>query len=352
MAGLQQVACGAVLMAALMASAPACAQEAVAAFYRGKQISIYAASSAGGGYDTYARLLGRHIGRYIPGNPTVVVSNMPGAAGKTAMAYVSNVAPRDGTAITGTYAQAITDPLVTDRARSPYDPEKMLYVGSMEGEAYLCFVRADAPVKNMHELLEKELIVGGSAPGASMVASPALLNNVLGTKFRLVMGYKGSREVTLAALRGEVQGWCGMGWSASQAVIRQELERGDIRILFQENGEETEITRKFKIPRATDMAKTKEDLQVMNLFYSQQRFGRPYVTSPGVPADRLAALRKAFAEVLRDQQLLAEAERLNISITPLSGEDLQKIVGDIYRTPPELVERAKKTLDITGVVKN
>ncbi len=350
MAAEKYLAC-AIICAAAAIGSPARAQDAVAEFYRGKQISIYAASSAGGGYDTYARLLGRHIGRYIPGNPTPVVQNMPGAAGKTATAFIANVAPRDGTAMTGTYAQAITDPLVTDRAKSPYDPEKMLYLGSMEGEPYLCFVRSDAPVKTMQDLLEKELIVGGSAPGASMVASPALLNNVIGTKFRLVMGYKGSREVTLAAIRGEIQGWCGMGWSASQAVIRQELERGELRILFQENGEENELTRRLKIPRATELARSKEDLQVMNLFYSQQRFGRPYITTPGVPADRLAALRDAFANVLSDKQLLSEAERLNIRVTLMRGEELQNIVSNIYKTPPELVERAKKALDISGVVK-
>lgn len=339
------------ISASLLLPATALAQDAVADFYRGKQINIYAGSSAGGGYDTYARLLGRHIGRYIPGNPNVVVSNMPGAAGKTVTAFIANVAPRDGTAITGTYPQAITDPLFTDRKKSPFDPEKLLYVGSMEGESYLCFVRGDAPVKSMQELLTKELIVGGSAPGASMVQSPALLNNLLGTKFQLVMGYKGSREVTLAALRGEIQGWCGMGWSASQAVIRQELERGELKILFQENGDESELTRKLNIPRATELAKTEDDRRVMNLIYSQQRFGRPYITTPGVPADRLAALRKAFAETLVDAQLNEDAKRLNIRVSLMSGEDLQKTIAELYATPQALVEKAKAALDITNVVK-
>jgi tripartite-type tricarboxylate transporter receptor subunit TctC len=325
--------------------------QTAADFYKGKQINIYAGSSAGGGYDTYARLLGRHIGRHIPGNPTVVVSNMPGAAGKTVTAFIANVAPRDGTAITGTYPQAITDPLFTDRKKSPFDPEKLLYVGSMEGESYLCFVRADAPVKTMHDLLQKELIVGGSAPGASMVQSPALLNNLIGTKFQLVMGYKGSREVTLAALRGEIMGWCGMGWSASQAVVRGELERGELRILFQENGEETELTRRLNIPRATELARNDEDRRVMNLIYSQQRFGRPYITTPGVPADRLAALRKAFDETLADPQLIEDAKKLNIRVSLMRGEELQKVVTELYQTPEALVEKAKRALDITNVVK-
>ncbi len=339
------------VIAMLSATHAACAQDAVADFYRGKQINIYAGSSAGGGYDTYARLLGRHIGRYIPGSPTVVVSNMPGAAGKTVTSFIANVAPRDGTAMTGTYPQAITDPLFTDRKKSPFDPEKLLYVGSMEGESYLCFVRADAPVKSMQELLTKALIVGGSAPGASMVQSPALLNNLIGTKFQLVMGYKGSREVTLAALRGEIQGWCGMGWSASQAVIRGELERGELKILFQENGDESELTRKLNIPRATELARSDDDKRVMNLIYSQQRFGRPYITTPGVPPARLAALRKAFDEALADPQLNEDAKKLNIRVSLMRGEDLQKVVTELYQTPEALVEKAKQALDITNVVR-
>ena len=349
MSVLPRIALAALAVAA--SGAAAVAQDAVADFYRGKQITIYAGSSAGGGYDTYARLLGRHLGRYVPGNPTVVVANMPGAAGKTVTSFIANVAPRDGTAITGTYPQAITDPLFTDRSKSPYDPVKLTYVGSMEGEAYMCFVRGDSHIKTMRDLLEKELIAGATAPGSSTAASPALLNNLLGTKFKLVMGYKGSREITLAALRGEVQGWCGMGWSASQASIRGELERGELKILFQENGDESELTRKFKIPRATELARSEDDLKIMNLIYSQQQFGRPYITTPGIPAERLAALRKAFAETLSDPQLLEDAVKLNIRVSLMRGEDLQKVVANLYDTPQALVDKAKAALDITNVVK-
>ena len=336
---------------ALGAPGAARAQDSVADFYRGRQVSIYAGSSAGGGYDTYARLLGRHIGRYIPGGPNVVVANMPGAAGKTVTAFIANVAPRDGTAMTGTYPQAITDPLFTDRSKSPYDPVKLTYIGSMEGEAYMCFVRGDSAIKSMRDILEKELIVGATAPGSSTAASPALLNNLIGTKFKLVMGYKGSREISLAALKGEVQGWCGMGWSASQASIRKELETGEFRILFQENGDETELTRKLNIPRATELARNDDDRRVMNLIYSQQRFGRPYITTPGVPTDRLAALRKAFVEVLSDAQLLEDAKKLNIRISLMRGEELQKVVADLYATPEALVEKAKVALDVAGVAR-
>ena len=186
-------------------------------------------SSAGGGYDTYARLLARHFGSAIPGNPTVVVQNMSGAGSNRAAGYIYSVAPKDGTAIGAIFPGAVLQPLLSD-VPVPHDPNKLVYLGSANSDVYVCYVRSDAAVKTFKDVLDKELIVGASNPGATTYDLPLLLNNVLGTKFRIVTGYPGSREITLALERGEVQGACGIGWTGIEAhasgMVRQGHDPG------------------------------------------------------------------------------------------------------------------------------
>ena len=332
------------LVCAMLATSGASAQTE---FFAGKTIAILAGSSAGGGYDTYARLLARHYGRHIPGNPAIVVQNMPGAGGKVVTSFIANVAAKDGTAIAATYPQALTEPLFDDRSKYKYEPEKLSYVGSMNGEPYYCFVTRNSPVQKMEDLRDKEFLIGGTAPGASTMTSPALLSNLLGLKFKVIAGYKGSREITLAALQGEVHGWCGMGWSASQATVRQQLESGEVRILFQENGEFNDRVRAMKIPRATDLAKNPDDRRILDIVYSQQLYGRPYVAPPGIDPQRLAILRKAFMAAIADPALVADAKKLSLDLRPISGEDLSKTIADLYATPQALVAKAKAALDIS-----
>lgn len=335
-----------VVMTALLVC-PAMAQNKPDGFFAGRQINILAGSSAGGGYDTYARLLSRHFGRHIPGHPTIVVQNMPGAGGKVVTAYIANVAPKDGTAIAATYPQALTEPLFGERKKFKYDPETLSYVGSMNGEPYYCFVTRNSPVQKIEDLRSKEFLIGGSAPGASTMTSPALLSNLLGLKFRVIAGYKGSREITLAAMQGEVHGWCGMGWSASQATVRQQMQSGDIRILFQENGEFNDRVRDMKLARATDMTSNAEDRRILDIVYSQQLYGRPYIAPSGMDPARLEILRRAFDATILDPQMIADAKKLNLDLRPISGADLTKTIVDLYATPQALVEKAKAALDIT-----
>lgn len=316
-------------------------------FFAGKTIAILAGSSAGGGYDTYARLLARHYGRHIPGNPSVVVQNMPGAGGKVVTSFIANVVAKDGTAIAATYPQALTEPLFGERGKYKYEPEKLAYVGSMNGEPYYCFVTRNSPIQKMEDLRDKEFLIGGTAPGASTMTSPALLSNLLGLKFKVIAGYKGSRETTLAAMQGEVHGWCGMGWSASQATVRQQLESGEVRILFQENGEFNERVRAMNIPRATDLATNPDDRRILDIVYSQQLYGRPYIAPPGIDPQRLAILRTAFMAAIADPALIAEAKKLALDLRPISGGDLGKTIADLYATPPALVAKAKAALDIS-----
>ena len=316
----------------------------MADFYKGRQISLVIGSSAGGGYDTYARLLARHLGRHIPGEPLVVPTNMPGAASNIAAAFIYNVAPKDGTAIGAVQTAAVLDPLFADKARLKHDSSKFIYLGSATVDYYICIVRTDAPVREFKDALTREVVMGASAPGTSTRDFPALLNNAAGTKFRIVSGYPGTREITLAIEKGEVQGLCGFSWSSLSAQHPDWLKRDFVRVLVQENAKGHPEVNRMGVPHATDFARTPQDRQVMDLIYSSEIFGRPYVLPPGVPAERVAALRKAFMAALRDPELKTEGEKLGLDLDPISGEELQDIAAKMYATPADVVERARQAV--------
>jgi tripartite-type tricarboxylate transporter receptor subunit TctC len=329
-------------LSSLLVAAPAGAQD----FYRGKAVMMIIPSSAGGGYDMYARLLARHMGQHIAGKPDIVPQNMPGAGGKTAVSYVASIAPKDGTVIAASYPQALTEQAFGRRELVKYDTPSLTYIGSMNGEPYYCYVRGDAGVSNLRELQSKELIVGATGQGSSTATSPLLLNNLIGTRFKIVNGYKGSSEVILAALKNEVQGWCGMGWSSIQGAPAAEIEKGEIRILFQENGgSDPRVKSAGRIELATDFAQSEDDRRIMNLIYSQQAFGRPFLAPPGIPEARTRELRAAFDAAMKDPGLIADAKRLKAELTPISGADLQKMIVDLYATPPALLDRARFALE-------
>jgi tripartite-type tricarboxylate transporter receptor subunit TctC len=205
-------------------------------------------------------------------------------------------------------------------------------------------VRGDAPVKSFKDALHQELIVGASQPGSSTRDFPALLNNAVGTKFRIVSGYPGTREITLAIEKGEVQALCGFSWSSLSAQHPDWLKNGFIRVLVQENDNGHPDLNKMGVPLSVDFAKSPADRQIMDLIYSSEIFGRPYILPPGMPEERVAALRKAFMDTLRDPELRAEGEKIGLDLDPISGEELQKIAQKIYATPPDVVERAKQAV--------
>jgi hypothetical protein len=199
-------------------------------------------------------------------------------------------------------------------------------------------------VQTYKDMLTKELIVGASNPGATTYDLPLLLNSVLGTKFRIVTGYPGSREITLALERGEVQGACGIGWTGIEAMHPDWFAKDTIRILVQLSTKGHDDLNKRGVPRAEELARNDDDRKVIQLVFSQGIFGRPFVLPPGVPADRVTALRKAFVRVLNDKTLRAEADKMQLDVDPMSGDELQKLVADLYDTPPRLVERARQAL--------
>ena len=331
----------------LGAATGAFAQDPVADFYKGKSIRFVIGAISGGGNDTYARLVGRYLGKHIPGNPTILPINMPGASGHISAAHIYTVAAKDGTAIGATTPGVMTDPLWagdTGKDKFNYDPTKLIDLGSAQAATYNCYVRSDAPVKKFEDAFSTELIIGGAQEGGSTRDAPVLLNSILGTRFRVISGYPGTREILVAIERNEVQGVCGMGWDAMYSQRPDWLEKGFIRVLVQENLSGSPMFDKMGVPKSIDFAKTSEDRQVIELAYSQQAFGRPYVLPPGTPPERVAALRKAFMAATQDEELLAEAKKMRVEVRPLAGEEMQALVTRIYATPRFIVDRTREAL--------
>src|SRR5581483_2410719 len=252
----------------------ACAQESVAAFYKGRQITIIVGSSAGGGFDIYARLLARHMSKHIPGNPGVVVSNMPGAGSNTAAAHLFSAAPKDGTVIGALQNSAVMDALfgtlLGDSRRLRHDPTKFIHLGSATTDHYVCIVRADARVKSFKDKLSREFLIGASQPGTSTRDYPAMLNNTTGSKIRQVSGYPGTREITLAIEKNEVYGLCGFSWSSLNAQKPDWVKSGFVRVIVQEHDKGNPEINRMGVPLAVDFATSPENRKIMELIYSSE----------------------------------------------------------------------------------
>ena len=332
------------LLAALALVSPALAKRSVAQFYKGKQLTLVIGSSPGGGYDLYGRLVARNIGRFIPGHPNIVATNMSGAGSAVAAQYIYNTAARDGTVMAELFPGGVMAPLLGTKGPVHYDSTKFNYIGSANADAYVCVVRADASVKSIPEAMKRQIILGASAAGGSTHDFPMLLNTELGTKFKIVAGYPGSSEISLAIEKGEVQGACGMGWSSITSAHPQWLRKKFVNVLAEENMQSNPELKKLGVPLAISYAKTSKQRQIMRLFYSQPSFGRPFVMAPGVPADRVAALRAAFKAALTDPKTIAEAKKERLDLIPMWGAELQKTVAKLYATPPNIVAEAKKAV--------
>ena len=330
-------------VAACWGPAAVSAQDA-ATFYKGRTITVVIGSTAGGGYDTYGRLLSRHIGRHIPGTPTVVASNMPGAGSNTAASHVVT-SGKDGTLIGAIFAGVIVEPLLGDRGKQRFDPSKLVFIGNANREVFKCVVRAGLDVKTFAEYRAREIVTGASAAGGATVDFPLMLNNVLGTRIRIVRGYPGTREITLAVEKGEVDGACGLSWSTTSVQYPRTLADGQpLRIIVQEDMVGHPTLNAAGIPVAGNLATSDADRQALALFYAQNNFGRPFVVSPDAPADRVAVLRTAFDAAMKDPDLLADARRLNVDIVASTGAQMQGEVAAMFATSPEIVARVRKAL--------
>jgi tripartite-type tricarboxylate transporter receptor subunit TctC len=323
------------------ATGPATAQEGVASFYRGKTLQLVIGSSAGGGYDLYGRLVARYIGKYIPGNPTVIASNMAGAASIVATQHIAVAAPKDGMIIGAIYPGAIMEPLLGDKGKIKYDSRKLGFIGSANNELYVCIVRGDAGVKTFDDFLKGGILIGASAAGGSTRDFPALLMSTLGANFKIVSGYPGSTEILLAIEKGEVQGTCGIGWSTISVQRAQWVRDGLIKVVAQEGMKSDPELDRMKVPMALSFAKTPEQRQMMELCYGPLTFGRPFIVAPDTPPDRLEALRKAFMDAMSDPDLRAEAQRMKLEVDPLPGADVAITVARMFETPADIVQATR-----------
>jgi tripartite-type tricarboxylate transporter receptor subunit TctC len=302
------------LTASLIAATSAKAETPVADFYRNKNIDVYVGLSAGGVYDLNARLLSRFMGRHIPGNPTLVPRNMTGAAGLRLANWRYEVAPKDGTAF-GTFARGIAFNPLLGQAGGPIEATKFNWLGSTNDEVSVCAARRESGITKFEQLYERELIVGSTGGSGDDEQMPRIINGVLGAKLRTVSGFPGGVEIKLAMQRGEVSGRCGWSWSSVKATEGEWLKDKSISILVQLSFHKHPDLP--DTPLIMDFVKTDEGRQIFKVALARQVMAWPFAAPPGVPTERVIALRKAFDETLRDPEFLAEAERLNLEITPV-----------------------------------
>jgi tripartite-type tricarboxylate transporter receptor subunit TctC len=331
-AGLLAAVTGAVL-----AAMPAVAAD----YYAGKTVELVVGGDAGGGYDIYARTLARHLNRHIPGSPTIVVKNMPGAGSSRAGVYISTVAPKDGTSIGALMPGAIIGPLLDDKPNLQFDPTRVLYIGTADSGVRVCTTYETSRIKTFEDAQQQKTVLGASSAGGATRDYGYLHNHTAGTKFEIVTGYKGTVDIALAMERGEVDGMCGWDWSSVKSQKSEWIRDKKVNVLVQVSLEPLEELTERGVPHIWKFVPKEDDRKVAELVVSQQVFQRSYIAPPQTPAEALAILRAAFDATMKDAAFLADAEKLKISIAPLSGGKVQDVIARLYATPKEFVERAK-----------
>jgi tripartite-type tricarboxylate transporter receptor subunit TctC len=309
--------------------------QSVADFYRGRQVQMLIGYSAGGGYDLYARVLARHLGKHIPGNPTLVAQNMPGAGSLKLTNFLYTQAPKDGSIIGIVSRGMATDPLLGD---SKFDPTKFAWLGSVTSEVSVCATWHTSPVKTWADITAKDFTMGGSAAGSETDTFALLLRNVFGGKMRLVTGYPGGNEINLAMERGEVDGRCGWSWSSIKSQKTTWLKEKKVNLLVQLGAaKHADLP---NVPFMLDLAKNDEQRQILRLVFASLVLGRPFMAPPGIPDDRKAALRAAFDATMKDKEFLDEAAKIDLEISPVGAKSIDDMLANLYRTPKSIVQKA------------
>lgn len=308
----------------------------VTKFYKGTSITMYVGSGVGGGFDNYARVFARHYRDHIPGHPSIIVKNMPGGAGLVAENYLYNSAPRDGSAFLASFNTVIPYPLYGD-PNAKFDPRRLSWIGSIGKQTGTCLTWHTSPVKTIEQARKQQVRVGATGFGANPTIYPKLLNAMIGTKFKIVAGYTtpGMRQ---AVVNGEVQGVCGLAWETLMASTPSWILDKKVNFLVQLGLSKS--THLPKVPMAIDLIKNPADRRVFELLASPQEYGRPIVAPPGVPADRLAALRTAFATTMKDKSYLADAHKARQIVDPISGKQIESLIDRSYAAPKDIVARA------------
>jgi tripartite-type tricarboxylate transporter receptor subunit TctC len=319
-------------------TAPAFA-DPVADFYKGKQIKMIIRSGVGGGYDLYARVLGQHIGKHIPGNPQVIPINMPGGGGIKAANFVANIAPKDGTILTIVGQGLPVDQALGVSDGLEADLRHFNWIGNMSSHNQVTVVWHTSKTQSWDDALKRETMLGTTGAGSISQQVPAVYNNILGAKFRLVVGYPDGTDVNLAMERGEVEARATNPWVSYKATTPHLVEKKMIKPIVQIGmTKEPDLP---DVPLMRDLAKTPEQKQIVDFISASVAVGRPIATTPGVPVERVAALRKAFDATLQDPEFLADTEKQRMEIRAMTGEELAKLVNDIIGASPETLEKVK-----------
>jgi tripartite-type tricarboxylate transporter receptor subunit TctC len=311
-------------------------------FFKDKSLNLYIGYSVGGAYDLYARLLARHLPKHLPHSPAIVPRNMEGAGSLRLANWLYGAAPRDGTAM-GTIGRGAPFDKLLARPGIDFEATEFSWIGSANDEVSICVAWHTSGVSHFTDLMQKELIVGAAGAGSDDDQFPRVINGVLGTKMRVVSGYPGGNDVVLAMERGEVNGRCGWSWSSVKSTHPTWLAAGKINILTQLGlSRHPDLP---DIPLVTDFAKTDEQRRILRLILVRQALGRPFLGPPGIPPERLAVLRQGFNETMKDPRFLADAEKLKLEVRPLSGEQAEVVVRQIYaETSPTIAQRAAALL--------
>ncbi len=314
-------------------------------FYAGKTVDMLIGADAGGGYDIYARTVGRHIGKYIPGNPAVVPRNMPGAGSAIAGSHIYTVAPKDGTIIGALMPGAIMGRLLDEKAANLFDPTKFIYVGTADSGTRVCLTLKSSKISKYTDTFTQTAIFGASAAGGATRDYAALHKNVNGAKLNIVSGYKGTTDIFLAMERSEVDGLCGLDWSSLKSQKPDWLRDNKVNLLVQDALEPDAELTKLGVPHVMSFIKSEADRKAVALVVSQQVFGRSYILPPGTNPDRVKILRDAFMKTMADKDFLADAEKARIAITASDGDTVQKVVIDLHASSKDVVDRAKKIVE-------
>ena len=336
---LSPIYASAMLCAGALAGASASAQSP-ADFYKGKTVNVLIGVGVGGEYDLHARIVARHIGKHAPGAPNFVPQNMTGAGGAKMAAYLAEVAPKDGTNI-GMIANNFPAMQAAGLDVIRFDLGKFQWIGSISPTVETMTVTKAAGISTIEEARSKEIIVGATGKGAITYSFPAMLNEFLGTRFKIVPGYPGGNQINLAMERGEVQARNNT-WSSWKVTKPDWIKNGDIRILAYAGPAPKDLP---GVPNVVDLVKSADDKRTVELIVSGTMLGRPLAFAGDVPADRVAAIRAAFVQTMKDPEFLGEADKLKIEVDPVSGEDMQKVVANVLATPKNLAARARTIIE-------
>jgi len=321
--------------------APASAQT-VADFYAGKTIQVLIGFSPGGGYDLYGRVIARHMGRHIPGNPKLVPQNMPGAGSLKAVNYLYGVAPKDGTALAHFAPGVLFEPLLGHAEGAQFDATKFTWLGSASREASVCAFIASAGIKSWADMRSKPTIIGASGGGAESDVFPTVLRNMFHLPLKIVTGYPGGTEITLAMERHEVDGRCGWSWTSLLSRSKALLDSHQLDVVLQIALQKTKDLP--DVPLIVDVTDNAEQKAALKLIVARQSIARPFAAPPGIPAERARALREAFAATLADPEFIADAKSQSLDIEAVQGAEVEALIREVYASSPQAVQLATAAL--------